>query len=1112
LFARVCGLLLVVFVLFSSFNVQGLTFWGHGGSGLVSWRFWFVVLDDGVFDGDIASRMLFVEWSQDPVVRVVESLGGRVFYRHWLVNAISFEASPDVVGRLRSMGYNVVPSIVLEPLVVESLFKLGGVEALDMIGVDTIGARRLHQLGITGSNVRIAVIDDGVENNHPWLMRGGRSVVAWEVDATGTGEVDYCGKKYNFPLGGLHGTHIAGIIAGQNPKTPGVAPGAVIYDLIAFSYKLDECLFTSWLFVLRAIELALLGPDGTPNTGDEADVINLSLGTIISPWYLAILKEARVVDPVLESLKRVTTMGKFVVVAASNRGGHYTLNYLCAAPGVVCVGSSNQMGTVDRSDDSISWFSSRGPMPWYDIGPTLVAPGERIYSTIPTVLASILGLSEPALALSGTSMAAPHISGAIALLVEHYRRQGRSLTVDMATRLLVHSSTNVWTTEIEGNVAGPHEAGAGLPDVYNAAFTSILVDIEGGYIHSTIALKDRVDLKLTIHNVGDKDVSAYVRIWFDDTFRPPWEGLENVASISPRSVSIPAGGKTTVVISIDVNKLLPGLYGGYVDVIVGGRGYRALISLLVPGKPLVKGLRVVSEIPVVIGRFMSMWAWPDWVMTAFYIDKPLGERAIVRIEVNDICSVPVKAMVFEAGTGYMKSAGYPGFILEKPGLYIVFLEPDITYSMFLCRGIWGNVILEAQLFESTYKLLESKLEDTSRRLASLEERVAGLESKIRSVEHRIAVLEERVSNIESRVSSIESKLASLTLEISTLETKVSKLEEEVAGVKLKVSGLENRVSNIEGRVSGLESRISGVEGRLSSLEVKLSSLISNMSRLEHRLSKVEMGLEAIRSDLESFKTTITSLVSELRGGIERLREDLASTRRSLEELSQKLDLKVRELREAINVSEAKLVKALEEQSSRIEGLSNELGKTRDELDTLKATVASSVRELKTSIERLQGEITMTRRSLEELSRKLDLTSRELREALSTSEAKLVKALEEQRVTINNLSLTLDKLERNLVEVNKTASLKLGKLAERTTRLEEMLETLETTTANLRSSLEKLSNNLEETRKTLETTIKEESSKAREVGERATIIGSIALATSLIAITTITLQTIRRKRA
>jgi hypothetical protein len=73
-------------------------------------------------------------------------------------------------------------------------------------------------------------------------------------------------------------------------------------------------------------------------------------------------------------------------------------------------------------------------------------------------------------------MAAPHVSGAVALLLEHYRRLGRVLTVDMATRLLVHSSTTIRTTH-GLDVAGAHEAGAGLIDVYNAAFTELLVDV-----------------------------------------------------------------------------------------------------------------------------------------------------------------------------------------------------------------------------------------------------------------------------------------------------------------------------------------------------------------------------------------------------------------------------------------------------------------------------------------------------------------------------------------------------------------------------------------------------------------------------------------------------------
>jgi len=115
-------------------------------------------------------------------------------------------------------------------------------------------------------------------------------------------------------------------------------------------------------------------------------------------------------------------------------------------------------------------------------------------------------------------MAAPHVSGAVALLLEHYRRLGRVLTVDMTVRLLVHSSTTIRTTH-GLDLAGAHEAGAGLIDVYNAAFTELIVDVNGSYMATVIALDDKINLRLTAYNTGASPVTADIRVWLDDSFR-----------------------------------------------------------------------------------------------------------------------------------------------------------------------------------------------------------------------------------------------------------------------------------------------------------------------------------------------------------------------------------------------------------------------------------------------------------------------------------------------------------------------------------------------------------------------------------------------------------------
>jgi predicted nucleic acid-binding Zn-ribbon protein len=893
------------------------------------------------------------------------------------VNAVSFEASPDVALRIASLGYTVIPSLTLEPQMVRARTQ-GGVEPLDPIGVDTIGARRLHALGITGAGVRVAVVDTGVENLHPWLMRGGRSVVEWEVDATGTGIVDYCGKRIGFHEGGFHGTHVAGIIAGQHPRTPGVAPGALIYDIIVFR----EEAYCWWAYahdIVRGVELALLGPDGRPNTGDEADVINLSLGSLWPPWWVVDVRSGRVVEP----LERAVGMGKVVVVAGGNAAGHMTINTLCAAQGVICVGSSNQLGTSDRGDDVISLFSSRGPLPWFDVGPTVVAPGERIYSTIPTALASQLRLPEPALEASGTSMAAPHVSGAVALLLEHYRRLGRVLTVDMAVRLLVHSSTTAKTTW-GLDLAGAHEAGAGLIDVYNAAFTELLVDVNGSYMATVVALGDRVNLRLTAYNTGASPVTASVRVWLDDSFRPPMEGYEHAVAISPSSITVPPGGRAEAIITIDVGKLPPGLYGGYVDLVTGGRSYRVVVSLVVPAKLERVGLTARSEVELLIGK--HFWAWFEWVATVFYVDKPLREFASVRVEVADVYAVPATVKVFDVGAGRMVSSGHPGYILARQGLYVVLVEIDRPYWWFWIKSLWGRVVLEAPLFEEAVLTLRDYVES----------QLALLSARVSSVELRVSDLESRLKGLESRLSSVEATLQAIQSRLSDVELRVNTLSQELLAVKTQVELLARSLSDLSSRVSSLELYSRILASNISRLELSLAKLGSKVSSLEVELATNKAVLERLRGDLEALR-------SELLEVSRRLRQEIESTRGELESLSRRLNETAVTLKALIEASEARTSRALEEQAKRIEGLAGSVkllsetleASLRDvnktvslRLELLGARIseqATQLRMVEDRVKTLREDLEKTSRNLEEARRTLeDMIARETREAQETA--------------------------------------------------------------------------------------------------------------------------------
>lgn len=292
-------------------------------------------------------------------------------------------ASEEEAQKLRDRGYKISPNQRVKAVLSES--------------VPLIGADKVWQLtdkngkNITGQGVSVAVIDTGVDYTHPDLggclgptckVKGGYDSIHDDADP-----MDDMG----------HGTHVAAIAAG-NGSLKGVAPGATI-----FAYKvLDQLGSGTFATVIAGIERAL-DPNQDGDLSDAADVMNLSLGGVGDP------------DDVLsQAVDAASRAGSVVVVAAGNQG-----------PSLQSIGSpgtAREAITVGATDnkDKLAHFSSRGPVVWNNqslMKPDIVAPGVSICAAQwDAWLSQLRCRDQQHIALSGTSMAAPHVAGVAALI------------------------------------------------------------------------------------------------------------------------------------------------------------------------------------------------------------------------------------------------------------------------------------------------------------------------------------------------------------------------------------------------------------------------------------------------------------------------------------------------------------------------------------------------------------------------------------------------------------------------------------------------------------------------------------------------------------------------
>ncbi|HWS86655.1 MAG TPA: S8 family serine peptidase [Pyrinomonadaceae bacterium] len=309
---------------------------------------------------------------------------------------------------------------------------------------------------VDGTGVGIAVLDSGVYSEHVTLKEAkgaSRNVVA--VDFTGEGTT---ADAYG------HGSHVASTAAGSDKVRGaggffgGIAPNATLVSLRVLDSQGRGR--TSW--VLAAINWLM-----AHGQKYRVRVVNLSLGAPAVDSYKT--------DPLCHAVRRLVDAGFVVVAAAGNDGKTSTEEYgagvktygLIHTPGnepsAITVGASNTFGTDDRRDDGVTTYSSRGPTRsfWTDdegtkhydnlLKPDLVAPGNKL--VFAEALNNRLVAANPSLHfetgdagpggetrrmmyLSGTSVSAPVVAGAAALMLQVNPR----LTPNLVKAILMYTA------------------------------------------------------------------------------------------------------------------------------------------------------------------------------------------------------------------------------------------------------------------------------------------------------------------------------------------------------------------------------------------------------------------------------------------------------------------------------------------------------------------------------------------------------------------------------------------------------------------------------------------------------------------------------------------------
>ncbi len=455
-----------------------------------------------------------------------KALGRVTSYKaFWISNLVAVEAKAAFLPQLAARPeveiiYEDAPIELITPVAETAGVDPGrGTEG----GITATRAPELWAMGITGAGTVVSHLDTGVDGDHPafasrWLglEPGVEASAAWYDPVTST----------SFPFdSGSHGTHTMGTMCGRDGDTiVGMAwdakwISAGVIDRVSISQTLSDAIVAfEWT----------ADPDGDPGTfSDVPDVSSNSWG--LSPFYHSVSKCE---DPGLWSvIDNVEAAGCVVVFAAGNEGSGGESLRVPADRDTTPV-NCYAVGALNQDATTIASFSSRGPSgcPTASIKPEVSAVGNNVNSSYPGG-----GYGT----MSGTSMACPHVAGAVALL----RQVNPNSTPEDIKYALLYSAVDL------GAAGEDNTFGMGLIDVVAAAelvglgslatLQGTVTDaITAAPLAASVSVSGAADLDV----VTEADGTYFIKVQPGDYIMDVW-----AFGYLPQTISFTAGDSETLI-------------------------------------------------------------------------------------------------------------------------------------------------------------------------------------------------------------------------------------------------------------------------------------------------------------------------------------------------------------------------------------------------------------------------------------------------------------------------------------------------------------------------------------------------------------------------------------